>query len=102
MHLQSTDPYTKPQVNVNYFSVDYDLSVQIAGARLSRKILGSPPLNSLSTGETIPGKSRVPDNGDGGSDSAWKSWITDKNGGFAAVAHPVGTAAMMRRSLGGE
>jgi hypothetical protein len=100
--LQSNDPFTKPSVNVNYFSVDYDLSVQIAGARLSRQILGSPPLSSLSTGETVPGKSAVPDNGDGGSDSAWMSWITDKNGGFAAVHHPVGTAAMMKRSLGGR
>jgi choline dehydrogenase len=94
---QSNDPYSKPQINVNYFSVDYDLSVQVAGARLSRKILGSPPLNSLSTGETIPGNA-VPNNGDGGSDAAWRSWITQ---GFASVAHPIGTAAMMKRSLGG-
>jgi choline dehydrogenase-like flavoprotein len=96
--ITSTDPYKKPQINVNYFSVDYDLSVQVAGARLSRRIFKSPPLNSLSTGETIPGTSRVPDNGDNGSDAAWRSWITQ---GFGAVAHPVGTAAMMKRSLGG-
>jgi len=99
--ITSTNPFTKPKVNVNYFSVDYDLSVQIAGARLSRKILGSPPLNSLSVGETHPGTSVVPDNGDGGSDADWKKWILDPNAGFAAVAHPIGTAAMMKRSLGG-
>ncbi|THH30273.1 hypothetical protein EUX98_g3938 [Antrodiella citrinella] len=99
--ITSTNPFVKPKVNVNYFSVDYDLSVQIAGARLSRKILGSPPLNSLSVGETQPGFSVVPDNGDGGSDADWTKWILDPNAGFSAVDHPIGTAAMMKRSLGG-
>lgn len=43
-HLQSTNPFKKPKVNVNYFSVDWDLGVQIAGARLSREIINTPPL----------------------------------------------------------
>ena len=55
--------------------------------------------SSLSVGETIPGHTQVPDNGDGGSDANWTTWIR-KN--FFSVAHPVGTAAMMKRSLGGE
>jgi choline dehydrogenase len=52
----------------------------------------------LSTGEQIPGGA-VPDNASRGTDAAWQSWIK-KN--FDSVAHPVGTAAMMRRSLGGS
>ena len=44
---QSANPFQKPAVNVNYFSVDWDLDVQIAGARLSRKILSSPPLRCV-------------------------------------------------------
>ncbi|KAL0579083.1 hypothetical protein V5O48_002925 [Marasmius crinis-equi] len=95
--ITSNDPLAKPQVNVNYFSIDWDLDVQIASARLSRKIITSPPLSDLSTGETIPG-GEVPDNDERGSDSDWKSWITN---GFAAVHHPIGTTAMMKRSLGG-
>ncbi|KAJ6590884.1 GMC oxidoreductase-domain-containing protein, partial [Mycena sp. CBHHK59/15] len=62
--------------------------------RLSRWILTSPPLSSLSSGET----SSVPDDAQRGTDAAWQTWI--KNG-FASVAHPIGTAAMMKRSLGG-
>ncbi|KAJ6559281.1 hypothetical protein B0H10DRAFT_2240528 [Mycena sp. CBHHK59/15] len=77
----STDPFTYPTIKVNYFSVSFDLDVQVAGARLSRRILTSPPLSSLSSGETIPGNL----------DQEW----------FASVAHPIGTAAMMKRSLGG-
>ncbi|KAA1476331.1 alcohol oxidase [Dentipellis sp. KUC8613] len=100
--ITSTNPFTKPRVNVNYFSVPWDLSVQIAGARLSRRILASPPTSGLSTGETIPGFATVPNDGAGGSDAAWRSWITAPSpNGFSAVSHPIGTAAMMRRELGG-
>ncbi|KAI0820577.1 alcohol oxidase [Trametes gibbosa] len=101
--INSNNPFTKPKVQVNYFSVDFDLSVQIAGARLARKILATPPLSSLSAaGETIPGFQTVPNNADGGSDADWKKWIVKSgNAGFSSVAHPIGTAAMMKRSLGG-
>ncbi len=51
----------------------------------------------LSTGEVIPGDS-VPDDDDHGTEDDWRSWITN---GFAAVSHPIGTLAMMKRSLGG-
>ncbi|EDR06224.1 uncharacterized protein LACBIDRAFT_174286 [Laccaria bicolor S238N-H82] len=98
VQITSTNPFTKPQVKVNYYSVDVDLNIQVAGARLARKILTTPPLSSLSTGESRPAGA-VPDGPDRGSDQAWKSWI--QQGNFDSVAHPVGTAAMMRRSLGG-
>ncbi|KAH9851989.1 alcohol oxidase [Lenzites betulinus] len=98
----SNDPFIKPSINVNYFSVDFDLSVQIAGARLSRRVLHSPPLSTLSVGEIAPGLTVVPDNGDGGSDADWEKWIVQPgDAGFASVAHPIGTCAMMRRDLGG-
>ncbi|KAI0757740.1 alcohol oxidase [Daedaleopsis nitida] len=99
--IKSTNPFIKPAVNVNYFGVDWDLDVQIAGARLSRRILSSPPLSNLrsSVGETIPGLSTVPNSdGAGGTDADWKPWVKSS---FVAVSHPIGTAAMMRRSLGG-
>jgi hypothetical protein len=41
---QSTDPFNLPQVNVNYFSVDVDLDIQVGGARLAREILTTAPL----------------------------------------------------------
>lgn len=41
---QSANPFTKPSVNVNYFSVDVDLDIQVASMRLGRRILTSPPL----------------------------------------------------------
>ncbi|KAJ7855567.1 alcohol oxidase [Mycena leptocephala] len=97
VRITSTDPFIYPTIQVNYFGVSMDLDIQVAGARLARRILSSPPLSSLSTGETVPGNA-VPDNVQRGTDAAWQTWI--KNG-FASVAHPIGTAAMMRRELGG-
>ncbi|TFL03641.1 hypothetical protein BDV98DRAFT_603041 [Pterulicium gracile] len=97
--ITSSDPFAKPAINVNYFSVDHDLKTQIHGARLVRKLFGTSPLKDILTGETSPGYSAVPDNnGNGGTDAAWTTWI---RANFGAVSHPVGTAAMMRRSLGG-
>jgi len=96
VQITSTDVFTYPKVQVNYFGVSMDLDIQVAGARLSRRILSSPPLSSLSTGEATPG-SAVPDNAQRGTDAAWQKWIN----GFASVAHPIGTAAMMRKELGG-
>ncbi|KAF7378064.1 Glucose oxidase [Mycena sanguinolenta] len=95
--ITSTDPFTYPAIKVNYFSASMDLDIQVAGARLARKILSSPPLSSITAGEATPG-SAVPNNAQGGTDAAWQKWI--KNG-FASVAHPIGTAAMMRYGLGG-
>ncbi|KAF9043199.1 glucose oxidase [Panaeolus papilionaceus] len=95
--IKNTDPFQKPTINVNYFAIDFDMDVQINAARLGRKILSTAPMSSLSAGETSPG-GQVPDNAQRGSDASWKTWIQNN---FNAVSHPIGTAAMMRRSLGG-
>jgi len=95
--LQSKNAFTQPAIKCNYFSVEHDLDIQVASARLARKILTSGALADISSGETIPGD-EVPDNEQRGSDEDWKSWITN---GFSSVHHPIGTASMMRRELGG-
>jgi choline dehydrogenase len=109
--ITSASAFTKPSIHVNYFSVPYDLSIQIAGARLSRRILSSPPTSSIvspSVGETHPGLNNVPnDDGKGGSDAVWTPWIVGDPsrggsfGGFSSVHHPIATCAMMRRDWGG-
>ncbi|GAW00623.1 alcohol oxidase [Lentinula edodes] len=77
-------------------------NVSITTSSEPRRIIASPPLSSLSTGETVPGTRVVPNtNGNFGSDQDWKSWILDPSAGFAAVNHAIGTAPMMRQELGG-
>ncbi|KAJ6558836.1 GMC oxidoreductase-domain-containing protein [Mycena vulgaris] len=97
VQIASTDPFEYPNIHVNYFNVSFDMDVQIASLKLMRKILKTAPLSDLSTGEAAPG-SAVPDDAEGGSDAAWQAFILET---FGSVAHPLGTAAMMRRELGG-
>jgi choline dehydrogenase len=102
-------------VHVNYFNVSFDLEVQVAGLKLMRKILKTPPLrcvyinpfrnghvddsfSDLSTGEVLPGLA-VPDDANGGSEANWEAYVLQN---FGSVAHPIGAAAMMRRELGGQ
>ncbi|KAK0201416.1 hypothetical protein DFS33DRAFT_1375058 [Desarmillaria ectypa] len=47
VQISTTDLFTQLEINVNHFSVDWDLDVH--------PILTSPPLSDLSTGESIPG-----------------------------------------------
>ncbi|KAH9920545.1 alcohol oxidase [Epithele typhae] len=102
--IASNDPFQKPIVNVNYFDVPWDLDVQVASARMCRLLLNSPPLAALrnTSGESAPGLTAVPDpTGDGGASADWAAWITQSGAGFLANSHPIATAAMMRRALGG-
>lgn len=95
VQITSPDAFTKPQITVNYFSADIDLDIQIASCKLARNLFQTPPLSTLSTGESQPGFSRVPP---AASDADWKGWVWDT---FNPVQHPIATCAMMRRELGG-
>ncbi|KAF9517618.1 GMC oxidoreductase [Hydnum rufescens UP504] len=98
VQITSSNPFVPPKTTVNYFSVDFDLSTQIAAARMVRRSFQTSPLSGLSTGETVPGFSTVPDDANHGSDANWTKWIKSQ---FSSVAHPIATCAMMSRSLGG-
>ncbi|KAJ7890366.1 alcohol oxidase [Mycena leptocephala] len=97
VEIVSADPFVYPNIHVNYFNVSFDLDVLVAGLKLTRKIFKTEPLSNLSTGEIIPG-STVPDDAQGGTDADWQAYILQN---FNSVAHPISTAAMMRRELGG-
>ncbi|KAJ7480728.1 alcohol oxidase [Mycena latifolia] len=97
VQIVSPDPFQYPNVRVNYFNVSFDLDVQVAGLKLVRKIYKTEPLSDLSTGEFLPGAA-VPDDAEGGTDADWQAYILQN---FGSVAHPLGTASMMRRELGG-
>jgi len=96
--IVSSNPFTKPQTNVNYFAVDVDMTIQVQATRFTRRAFQTSPLKSLSKGESHPGFSAVPDDASHGSTAAWTSWIKSN---FVPVSHPIATCAMMSRSLGG-
>lgn len=98
VNIVNTDPFTYPTVDPRYFAADVDMQIQVAGARMSRKIFQSAPLRSLVTDENAPGFDTVPDTAEGGAESQWRQWIRD---GFASVHHPIATCSMMKREFGG-
>ena len=93
VHIASADPLAYPAINPNYFLVDFDLEVQIAIAKWTRKFWTTAPVSSIVT-EVSPGAA-VPQNA---TDEEWGAYV---KGSFSANSHPLGTAAMMSRDLGG-
>ncbi|VDC03220.1 unnamed protein product [Peniophora sp. CBMAI 1063] len=94
--ITSTNPFAPPSISPNWFSVPFDMSVQLAGARLVRSVFETPPMRDITNGtEALPSFDVVPR---GASDAVWAEWIL---GAFEGNSHPLGTAAMMRRALGG-
>lgn len=93
VHIASADPLTYPAINPNYFLVDFDLEVQVAIAKWTRKFWTSEPVGSIVT-EVSPGAT-VPQNA---TDDEWGAYVKNS---FTANSHPLGTAAMMSRDLGG-
>ena len=81
---QSLDPFTPPAISVNWFSVPFDMDVQVAGTRIVRTIFESPPLNDFTIGEALPTSDAVPSNA---SDANWQVWILSAFGGNS---HPIG------------
>ncbi|GJE89400.1 hypothetical protein PsYK624_055000 [Phanerochaete sordida] len=98
LSVTSTNPFTPPAIRGAYLAADIDLAVAVAGARAVRRLLHTPPLSEIVTQELVPGTAAVPDAGDGGSDADWAAWVRSA---YISNDHPVGTAAMMRRELGG-
>ncbi|GJE89375.1 GMC oxidoreductase [Phanerochaete sordida] len=96
--ITSTNPFSPPAIHGAYFTHPFDMAVAIASARAARRLLRTAPLRGLVREETRPGAA-VPDpDGDGGSDADWETWIREV---YVAGDHMVGSAAMMRRELGG-
>lgn len=72
VHIGSPDPLVYPQINPNFFLLDYDLMVEVAIAKLARKYWATAPASTLVGTETIPGLTAVPENA---SDAQWAAWI---------------------------
>ena len=93
VHIRSSDPLAYPAINPNYFLVDFDLEVQIAIAKWTRKFWTTAPVGNILT-EVSPGAA-VPQNA---TDSEWGAYLKKS---FIANSHPLGTASMMSKDLGG-
>ena len=111
VHIGSADPAEYPIINPNYFMIDWDLKAHVAVTKFIRKMYQTAPLKDMIMMEKAPGKA-LPGNA---TDEAWKDYAQENckflysmRSSFAMLTildrsnfHPIGTAAMMPRSMGG-
>jgi len=81
-------------IDPKYFSNEFDRLAQGATARFTRTVSQSTPLSNSVTGESVPGGAV----GNGADLQAWSNWAQQN---YRSNWHPIGTAAMMSRDLGG-
>ncbi|KAJ8091683.1 hypothetical protein PM082_020918 [Marasmius tenuissimus] len=91
VHITSNNPEDKPEVDPEFLSKDSDLEALLAGVKFVRKIVGTKAFRDSVVGEVAPGK-------DGDDDEKLKEYIRTNLG---VTYHPVGTAAMLPKELGG-
>ncbi|KAI1359865.1 glucose oxidase [Xylaria arbuscula] len=95
------DNSTAPVIDPKYLTVGFDLTSQVAAARLASWLANTPPLSDLAVGGLLPpdgtGDSHPPPMTDA-ADEDWKKWAADA---ISSNWHSMGTAAMMARELGG-
>ncbi|RHZ65514.1 GMC family oxidoreductase [Aspergillus thermomutatus] len=95
VHIASTDPLQQPTINPNYMMLEWDMQQQIGSGKFLRTLYNTAPMSAYTTGESTPGYTTLPADA---TDAQWASWI---NSVSRSNFHPVGTAAMMPRDMGG-
>lgn len=90
---------SSPAIDPNFFMNPFDNAVQVAAMRYARRALVTAPLAGYVVGMAAPTVEEVPlDSEEDDDEAAWLAWA---KGVYGSNAHPVGTAAMMSRELGG-
>ncbi|OJD31842.1 glucose oxidase [Diplodia corticola] len=107
IHISAPSPLgvganaSSPAINPNYFMNPFDNTVQTAAMRLARRALLTAPLADYVVGMTAPTVEEVPLGGGDDDDDDDAAWVAFAKGAYGPNSHPVGTAAMMGRELGG-
>lgn len=89
--ITSTDAFTSPAINPDYFSVGYDIDIMQYGVQFARRIASTAPMNTVAITETTPGAT-VTDY------DPLTNWIKNSIG---TTYHPIGTCSMLPRDQGG-
>ncbi|KAI0433949.1 GMC oxidoreductase [Xylaria sp. FL1042] len=95
VHLTSVDALNAPAIDPKYFFVDFDLDVQIRLGRVAQKFWHTEPVSEFVGAGVLPVDGVLPLNA---TDEQWSSYISDT---LNPNHHPIGTASMMSRELGG-
>ncbi|KAI1777773.1 putative GMC oxidoreductase [Hypoxylon cercidicola] len=95
VHLKSAEAIDDPAIDPEYLIIDFDLAVQTGLGRLSQELWYTSPISDLVVSNVLPGESILPRNA---TDAQWTAFISST---LAPNHHPIGSASMMSRELGG-
>ncbi|KAK4062855.1 CAZyme family AA3 [Trichoderma harzianum] len=91
IHITSADVDTKPLIDPQYLSNEYDVQAAIEAIKYCRKIANSSPLSSAWVSEFEPGMAVQ-------TDEDWRQYVLNTT---LSIYHPVGTCAMLPKKDGG-
>lgn len=94
--LASSDPFVYPLIDPAYLDDDFDVIVQTAATKASRKLMTSSYLSPFVGTEVVPGLKIIAENAN---DYEWAAYVKIS---AMPVYHPLGTVAMMSKELGGS
>ncbi|TYJ57301.1 hypothetical protein B9479_002034 [Cryptococcus floricola] len=88
--INSTDPFTQPHINPDYFGVGFDIDIIGYGSEFARRLAAASPLSDVMIKETAPGSTVTGDT---------LANYTKNHAG--TEYHPVGTCSMLPKDSGG-
>ncbi|WRT70888.1 uncharacterized protein IL334_007887 [Kwoniella shivajii] len=88
--INSSDPFTSPMINPDYFGVGYDIDIMNYGSAFARSLAAASPLSDVMITEDYPGATVTGD--------ALANY-TKLNSG--TEYHPMGTCSMLPKDSGG-
>ncbi|KAI0724009.1 alcohol oxidase [Cerioporus squamosus] len=91
VHINSSSPFVQPVIDPKYLGNDVDMQLALESTKFVRKITESEPLASYVVGPHEPPANVT-------SDDDWLNYIKTFLG---TIYHPMGTAAMLPREVGG-
>ncbi|CAE6346970.1 unnamed protein product [Rhizoctonia solani] len=91
IHINSSDPLVAPRIDPNYFSKSIDLQTLVHTVRFGLKLSKTEPLASLIVARQDPAPEVTTDN----------AIIDYVKASAATIHHPIGTAALAPKELGG-
>jgi choline dehydrogenase-like flavoprotein len=95
VHITANNISAPAVINPNYFMCDFDVQVQGAIGNYIRRLHATSPMKEHVGAEQQPGYSSVPRDSD---EAGWATWLKSN---YGPNNHPISTAAMLPRELGG-
>ncbi|KAL7957965.1 hypothetical protein V8C34DRAFT_284383 [Trichoderma compactum] len=93
VHLNSTDDANTPKIDPRFMSIGLDMIVQVAIGRLATTFWNTPPMSASIKTQPQQGMPLL--------DDTWNDWKNFTDTTMISNSHPIGTAAMLPRRLGG-